>query len=188
LYNKTFGNQLLKDKVNCLFWKESLRVSNHIRDNNVDLGTIFSRNDKLRFLLPVRNPLDCAMSNLKRGHVRHFTNLNRESSMEEVTTEILREFLWFLRLKEKYPTRFFFFFEHDFGTDTLRDMAGFLGIEPDEQWCKNSLAVFEVKSSYEHSEDLRDFYNNLVRERFSSYPEFSEKLLHFTREREQQEC
>ena len=54
------GGKLLKEDVRSLFWKESLLISSYIRENAVDLSDLFSRNDKLRFLQPVRSPIDCA--------------------------------------------------------------------------------------------------------------------------------
>ena len=59
--------ELEKKQIKCLFWKESLLTSNLIREKNVDLCSIFEKDDRLRFLMPIRNPLDCAMSNLKTG-------------------------------------------------------------------------------------------------------------------------
>ena len=61
-----------------LFWKESLRTSNRMRRSNTDLQNIFNENHKLRFLMPVRNPMDCAASNFKTGHARIFQDPNAE--------------------------------------------------------------------------------------------------------------
>jgi len=59
IYRKT-GMGKVKKEIRCLFWKESLRTSNLIREKQVDLPGIFSRDERLRFLMPIRNPLDCA--------------------------------------------------------------------------------------------------------------------------------
>ena len=73
---------LLKQNITALFWKESLRTSNHIRRHNVDLSRLFKLNRQIRFLLPIRNPLDCAVSNLKTGKVNIFQNEDKHSDIE----------------------------------------------------------------------------------------------------------
>lgn len=66
------GGQLIKRKIECLFWKESLTTSNYIKSNKIDLGELFRKLKRLKFLMHIRNPLDCAVSNLKTGHVNRF--------------------------------------------------------------------------------------------------------------------
>lgn len=179
LYAKMYGNKLLKDDIRCLFWKEPLRTANYIRNHNVDLGEILSRNDRLKFVMPVRNPMDCAKSNLKTGHVKLFSGLALPASVENVLLAIFNEYLWFLDLKSRYPSRFFYYFEHQLGVDTLKDLASFLGLGFDDQWCAAAIEGFSVKSPYQHTDQLKDFYTHRVNELFEHQPEFAEKLLLF---------
>jgi len=178
IYQNRYGNSLIKNSIHCFFWKESLRVSNFIRKNNINLSEHFQRNRLLRFLMPIRNPLDCAMSNLK-GKVTLFTGLH-DFSPKSVLTAILKEFAWFLDLKRQFPDRFFYFFEHDFNRATLEEMAGFLGIETEPQWVEDSLQAFEVTSPYKHSSDFIEFYKQSVKTIFKDDPVFLENLLKFT--------
>ena len=90
------GDGILKKEIKCLFWKESLMTSNMIRQKNVDLGTIFERDQRLRFILPIRNPLDCAISNIKTGGVNRFKGLKTKSTEIEVVQAILDEILWWV--------------------------------------------------------------------------------------------
>lgn len=179
-YQARYGKSLIKERIECLFWKEPLRTSNFIKQNQVDLGAIFEENDKLRFLMPIRNPLDCASSNLKTGHVRFFVGLNQQSSLEEVLVGILKELLWFLKLHTDYPERFFYYFENSFEDQVLLSLANFLRIEPDSKWLQTSLANFKVKRDYQYDSYTVDYYNNFVKENFSVYPEVLEQLSLFT--------
>jgi hypothetical protein len=183
MYRAAYGASLVKQGIHSLFWKESLAVANHIREHGIDLGHLLQENARLRFLLPVRNPLDCAASNLKTAHVSRFRGLEAQASIERVMLAILDEFRWFLELQDRHPDRFFCFFEHEFGGGTLRDMAQFLEIEADERWRENAIEVFQTQGSYHHSEKLCEFYGNAVRERFSGHPDFASKLLVFLEDR-----
>jgi len=185
MYKSAYGDQLMKDKIHCLFWKESMAVSTCIRDHSVDLNTILSRNNKLRFLMPIRNPLDCAVSNVKffgdSEQLDEFFMLqNRQNVLIKVLEAILDELRSFLVWKKQYPEKFFYYFEHEFEKATLFSLADFLGVEPNEKWCENSLEAFDIKSRYQHSEDIVDLYNKFVEEKFAAFPEASAKLLQFT--------
>ena len=171
--------KIKKDQITSLFWKESLRTSRAIQDNHVDLNGLFARNGQLRFLLPIRNPLDCAVSNIKNGHADVFRTVNRNSSVEQVLDAVLEEFLWFNKRQAENPDRFFCFFEHDFNPRMLAHLAGFLQLTPLEEWLANSMKVFEIKSGYDHPAELIEFYQKRVDDKFSDYPDFAENLSKF---------
>ena len=182
IYERT-ASSLLKKNITTLFWKESLRTSNHIRRHNVDLGNLFKVNKQIRFLLPIRNPLDCAASNLRTQKVVIFQNNNNNSDIKEILRSVLEEILWFKNLEAQYPERFLYYFEHDFNKSTIIRMADFLQLAPLEEWCSNALEAFDVKSKYTHSNSLISFFCKIVEEQFSNYPDFAEKLLCFGRNR-----
>lgn len=129
--------------------------------------------------MPVRHPLDCALSNLKSGHVRQFENLNRVSSPESVLEAILFELHWFLDLESRFPGRFFYFFQ-ELNKDVLVKLAHFLAVEADERWCDNALRIYDVRSPYRHGKRLIDFYENRVQRMFADRPHICEMLLRFT--------
>ena len=180
---ETFSNMsldLTKKQIKCLFWKESLRTSNRIREKNIDLVDILTKEERLRFLMPIRNPLDCAKSNLKTGHVSRFRGLNKGSSDFEVLQAILDEIYWFASYKKKFPSRFFYYFEHSISQEMLVNLATFLKLDPNEVWLSNALSVMVTKSNYEHDDKLLAFYRETVNEKFSRFPALSEELLAFT--------
>ena len=178
-FTKT-GLELKKNKIKCLFWKESLLTSNLIREKNVDIGGIFEKDDRLRFIMPIRNPLDCAISNLKTGQVDQFRALNKDSSVFEVIQEILDEIHWFASQKKNFPNRFFYYFEHSISREMLANLATFLKLYPNEVWLSKAMTVMIGKSNYEHDNALLSFYRETINDKFSHFPVLSEKLLKFT--------
>ena len=174
------GLGLKKARIKCLFWKESLITSNLIREKKVDLGRIFEKEERLRFLMPIRNPLDCAISNLKTGHVDQFKALNRNTSVYEVLHAVMDEIHWFATQKKKYPGRFFYYFQHSISREMLAELATFLKLDPNEVWLSNAMSVMIVKSNYEHDSALLSFYRKTVKDKFWHLPVLSEKLMKFT--------
>jgi hypothetical protein len=173
------GAILIKEQIQCLFWKESLLTSNFIRDHDVDLGAIFKREPRLRFLMPIRNPMDCAVSNLKTGHVNIFKGLNKNSPLAEVVSAILNEILWFAGLEANYPGRFFRYFEHGISKNMLQKLEHFLALDPSPEWLDNAEAAMQTKPSYPHKAKLKEFYRTEVQKRFAAYPDIAEGLLKF---------
>ena len=179
LYKARFGNQVLKETILSVFWKESLRTSQHIRNNQVDLNRIFKANHRLRFLLPVRHPIDCALSNSRTGHAKQF-GLEKDAPVTEVLAAVLEEILWTYQLEQQYPDRFFHFFENAFKPETVDALAVFLGLPADNQWKTSVLEAFDVDKHYQHDPQLVQTYQNLVEQKFVSYPEMARSLLAFT--------
>ena len=173
------GQPLVKPEIRSLFWKEPLRTSNWIRRHGVDLDAIFAQDARLRFMLPIRAPIDCARSNLKTGHVRLFEGLDAQPTLPDVVKAVLEEIAWFAKLRAAHPERFFSFFAHEISRETLIRMAGFLGLEPLESWLADALAIMKVKSTYEHDIELNAWYRDYVAARFAGHPELCSGLLAF---------
>ena len=173
------GQNLLKEKIDCLYWKESLRTSNFIKDNNINLEFIFEKEERLRFLMPVRNPLDCAKSNLKTGHAYRFNDINESSGIEDVVKAILKEFHWFATYKRRFPDRFFYYFENSISYEMIENLADFLKLEKDKDWLLNARSAMVTVSGYKHDKTLIDFYRKAVEKQFADMNDLQEKLLSF---------
>lgn len=171
---------LIKENIKSLFWKESLRTANHIRENNVDLNKLFAQNKQLRFMLPIRNPLECAIGQIKTGYIKYFQGRNLGDSVQQALDSILDEFLWFLDIRSRNPDRFFYFLEHDFSISTLTNMADFLQLETTDDWLNKAITAFDIKSNYKHPPNLIAYFHKCVENRFSNHPDFAEKLLLFS--------
>lgn len=181
LFQQFYSGRHHKAEPTCLFWKESLRTANHIRQYQPPLKTILANHPALRFLIPVRHPLDCASSCLKTGHARLFAELARNSrpSVEEVMNAILREYAWYLELLAPFPDRRFFLFESEFDAVTVKRLAAFLQVEPLEEWCRLALEAFHIDRSYNHPPALVEQYRSAVAREFATAPDFAAKLLRF---------
>lgn len=179
-YTQRFHRKRVKENIECLFWKESLRVTRFIKQNNVDLDDLFHRNQRLRFLMPVRNPVDCALSNIRSGHAMALTNSPEAPSYTEALTAILLELGWFFEQHGKYPERFFCFFENTFNSKTIHQLAHFLKIEPEKKWVEDVTANYNIRHPYQHSLDMISTYEKLVNSCFDAHPAIRKKLLSFT--------
>jgi hypothetical protein len=175
------GVEARKQKIESLFWKESLRTSNIIRERHVDLGAMFRQDPRPRFLLPIRNPMDCAVSNLKTGHVTRFPGLSKSTPTREVVQAILDEIFWFGGLQKQFPERFHHFFEHEISREMLVDLARFLQLDPDETWITNALAAMQINPGYSHDESLVSFYCDYIEKKGAGLSELSRGLLAFIR-------
>ena len=172
-----FKNKKKKKKIECIVWKEPLRVAKFIKKNNVDLDIILKAQKGLKFIMPIRNPLDCAVSSLRTGHYKLFNE--KIKTAEELLEYLIKEYRWFLDLKTKHPDRFIYFFQHGFNKEFLVDVAKFSGLNYDEDWIKDSLSCYNIKKSYDHSEKLVDKYKKLVNKYFKNNPSFKKDLLRF---------
>jgi hypothetical protein len=173
------GGELLKSEITCLYWKESLRTTDAIRKNILHLDDMLRADGRLRFLLPIRNPMDCATSNFNTGRITHFTGLTKKSSKTDVMRAVLDEIFWFGGLQRDYPDRFFHFFEHEISKDMLRRLGSFLELEEDSGWLDNALSVMKIKKRYEHDDDLISNYRRFVENRSVEFPDLCTGLLHF---------
>jgi len=177
------GLGVLKNNIKSLFWKESLKTSIYIRRKNIDLAGIFDKEERLRFLMPIRNPFDCAISNLKTGQASLFEGLSNQPSIFEVLWAILTEIHWFAELQRRYPERFFSYFENDISPEMLVDLATFLKLDPRASWVEMAMSSMQLKrNDYEYGYDVVDWYRKCVKENFTRYPALSERLLFFAHE------
>lgn len=176
-YQQRFGDSRLKENIHCLFWKESMRTSNMIREKHVDFKSVFQQNDKIRFLMPVRNPLDCAISNMKNVHSKHFQF--HHPTTENVLDAIVQEIAWFIELKSLYPDRFFYFIQHHFDELTLKNLLEFLNLQPDQEWLDNAMAAYQLKKPYDYSTALVKQYHTSVSKHLQNFPDIQKALLSF---------
>ena len=179
LYQKRYGEKPIKDHVKSVLWKEGLYLANHLRKHNVDPLYLIKQQKRLKFLLPIRNVLDCAVSNKKTTLAYIFNDIDENSSLKDIISAVLEEHLAFFKLQQKMPSHFFHFFEHSFDRETLIAYCHFANIPFDEQWALDVLSIFNMKSNYGHDQDIIQFYKEEVEIKFDDYPEIKTKLLAF---------
>ena len=179
LYKKRYGESLIKDHIQSILWKEGLYLANHLKKHNVNPLSLIEKQSRLKFLLPIRNILDCAVSNKNTKLAYIFNDIDKNSSLKEIISAILEEHLAFFIQQQKSPSHFFYFFEHSFDKETLKAYCHFANIPYDDQWAQDVLSIFDMKSKYEHNNELISFYKKEVQIKFDNYPEIKEKLLDF---------
>ncbi len=179
MYQKRYGEKPIKDDVQSILWKEGLLLANHLRKHNVDPLCLIKLQNRLKFVLPIRNVLDCAVSNKKTNLALIFNDINEDSSLKEIIAAILEEHLAFFKRQQKMPEHFFHFFEHSFEKETLIEYCHFANIPFDEQWAQDVLSIFDIKSRYHHDKDTIQFYKEELEIKFYDYPEIKTKLLAF---------
>ena len=186
---KTYSDEKKKKQIKCLFWKEPHHTYNHIQNRHIDLIKLLEQEDRLRCLMPIRNCMDCAISTTKMdGYLKlHGINPCRpdgtEFSKKELTymaiKSILDQIHQFAEYKEKFPSRFFYYFEHSISREMLIELATFLKLPLDELWLSNALHSMEIHPPYEHTDEYVDFYSKTVHEKFSDMPNLAGELLKF---------
>ena len=179
LYRERFGDSLDKPGAEALFWKESLHASNFLRGNSIDVPGLLAAEARLQFLVPIRNPLDCAYSNIATSHTRFFADLAPEAGILQVTEAVLDLLLWSTQQALQCPERFLLLFEHQMGRSTLSQLAEFLGLEPEEQWLDDATEACQLKPGYCHEPALVDAYVEMVKRKFADFPPLQAGLLHF---------
>lgn len=178
-YRERFGDSPLKEDIRCLLWKEGLHLKNHLIQNSIKEIELVSRNRRIRFILPIRNPLDCARSNQSTGMSNIFININVDSTFHDVIKEILDEILSFLINKEQYPENFFYYYQHTFDESVLREFCDFMRLPFDKVWRDSVLQIYNIKPSYSHKKEDVSFYKHYVNNKFKKFPDAVENLLKF---------
>lgn len=172
LFNKSSS---LRGKSSCFVWKESHMVTRRLMDNPENLEKIVENNASIKFLMPVRKPLDCARSNIKTGKSRFFKT-SQTNDLMEVTKSIFEQHLFFLSLQNKYPDRVFFLFEHEINASSLKEMCAFMEIDNDEKWISTVLSQHKIKAGYTHPEDIVKNAKALIDTMFADNDSFRKKL------------
>jgi hypothetical protein len=178
-YKNRFGDKLLKEKINCLFWKEGLHLQNHFLENNINTIDLINKNKKIVFILPIRNPLDCAMSNQNTGMSNIFHHINPNSTYQEILKSVLDNFLLFFNYQKKLSSNFFHYYQHSFNESTLKEFCNYLDLPFDERWKKDVLDIYNIKESYPHKKEDIEFYKEYVSTNFKDFPDEMENLLQF---------
>ena len=176
IYKRRYGARLLKHDVKSLIWKESERVSRFIRDQQIDLPGLIGKNPRIKFLLPIRNPLDCSQSILRVGMAKFYPGIKPD--VFSILDVVLGEIKWFVGYAKQFPEHFFYFYQNSVDEVTLRALERFLGITHDERWLRDSLRVYGLKKSYDHDSMLKDYFSKQVARLFESYPDVISELNH----------
>jgi hypothetical protein len=173
------GLPLVKREIRSVFWKESHRISHRIRDCGGNLAALLTADPRPRFLLPIRHPLDCAVSNIRTKHVRFFRGLADPTDVGQVCDAVLDEIRSVFDLAERFPGRFRHFFEHSIDEQMLVGLEAFLELEHHASWLTLAREAMTSTSRYVHPPAVQERYRASVQAKFSDLPGVADGLLAF---------
>lgn len=177
-YFARFPSGKPREGIECLIWKESLTVTNHLRNQKIDLAGVFAANPKLRFLMPIRHPIDCARSNFKTGHAKRFRG-KRPLDVAQTLEAVLFEIADFHEHRKRFPDRYFAFFQYEMDEALLRRLAQFLGVAEDAQWLRDAVVACQLRPPYAHDPSVIAFYRQQVADLFAGDEEMTRSMLRF---------
>lgn len=178
LYAARFGATLLKPRASTLFWKDSMRFTNRFLADRPGIDAFLAANDQTVFLLPVRNPMDCARSNLATGRSHHLV-AKRDAAFEPVLTRILEALRWFRIREREAPERFWSFTEAELADGFLDRFAAFCRLPYSASWREDAPRTILVLPRSQHAASSRDLYARLTAEFFADDPAMRARLERF---------
>jgi hypothetical protein len=177
LYRERYGRRLLKPDARLLYWKDSQRIENHLRKDGISLPELCDRLDNVKFLLPIRNPIDCAKSNLRTGLWRRIPGVQRPD-FEELLIRILLSFKWTMTHPVLTAGRLLVIWQFDLLTTGLADLCRFCDIDVDDSWISTVSSHVRVKERTA-TEEERKIYRHAVAAVFGELPHLRDGLLRY---------
>ncbi len=168
-----YGKQLVKTHPRCLLLKDSARFQNRIMRLQ-DLSAFLKQFERMQFMLPIRDPLDCAASNMKTGKLE-FLGAPRHSSLDEALNAVLSYLGWALDLADSFPTRVLWFTERDSRPLMFNRWADFLRIESDQRWIRDAESVYRI-SPRVHDSEIRKAADVRIRTKLAAWPAVIDSL------------
>ena len=161
IYKRRFGWALSKERIESLVWKESQLVTQILREDEDRVHELLQHNHKIRFLLPIRNPIDCANS-LQRLKMSRVYGNKTSGDLQSIIDLVLDDFHWFLELEKRYPDNFFHFFQNRYDAEMLVRLEAFLGLPHDEQWISDALSIYRLRRPYDYAPEVVGHYETRV--------------------------
>lgn len=184
-YHRRFGDALVKPDVRSVVWKESMLLEQRLERSDTAAQVLRSL-PEVRLLRPVRDVLDCAVSNILTEHDRYLESGTHE--VTDVLDAVLSSLEWFTTVRRQFPDRCFWFFEDRFDESVLLDLAAFLELQPDDQWLADAMSAYRLPKPYAIDAAVLDHYRSEVDRRFSDEPELRAHLVRFADRRADEEC
>ncbi|MEK8018810.1 MAG: hypothetical protein VSS75_018205 [Candidatus Parabeggiatoa sp.] len=168
-YENRFGSAQVKDSFQVMVWKESGRLTDYLMRYEKTLINLLDHFPRIKFILPVRNPIDCAISNYKLSYHKLLSFEGRSlyesipsDSLEGMLEYIIYSHVWCLRFAENYPDRFFVFSQTDVDYSLFAKLAKFLEVKNDDVWIRDGLKISNFKAHYAYHDNLINTYIKLL--------------------------
>ncbi len=181
-FRRRYGRSLMKRDVKSLIWKEAHRTDDYVAEHNTDLGAIMKKNEKLRFILPIRNVVDVTYSFYNREPFRKnfYKDQIENPDARKILDDLLGRMLRTVNLHLEHPERVLIFFENEIGRDLFVRLANFLLLPQDERWVQDALKCFVVSpSKYEPDPEFMAYYIERVNALFAHAPAIRDQFLQY---------
>lgn len=161
-YQNKYGSEMTKQKIICLLWKDSLRLSFHLQKNDTQLNKLLTNHKNIKFIMPIRNPLDCASSNYHNGYWKDYPGLTEQPSIEKMLEVILLELSYGFKLKQRYNEQVYIFFEHEICKKLISEVAYFCRLDSDPKWLNEVEKLFVTKDKNYITKNLENFFKQKI--------------------------
>jgi hypothetical protein len=129
----------------------------------------------VKFVLPLRRPLDCALSNIRTKHA-HTMDLPPDASIGQAVTRVLDVFAWGLQRRDKRPERVFAFTQTEDPQQVFASLASFLGISAEPRWLADVKEGFVVRPSRPAPPKIVEMTNRAIDAKLERWPEIGRAL------------
>jgi hypothetical protein len=169
------GDRLAKSPVRVVAWKEGSRLREHLIARGVDPIALAARFDRLRFVNPIRDPIDqaCALHGFHAEPGLHPVPASLGTTdLPAIMRYVLRAAAEAYDAAQRRPDRFLCFTEREIGLALLRRLADFLEVEPSGAWLAAALSAFRVTRSYPRLPEPIRLLDRLLGEAYHDRPDF----------------
>lgn len=181
VYAARFGEEIVPARPRTLFWKESMVLANRLRQSGFDFARAESFPVAMKFVIPMRNPIDCAQSSMRTGHYVYLSRGPLTGKMA-IVRRIIDFYAYIARHIEEGPDRFFILHEYDLDRDTLAALQAFANLPEDPDWIDAVLKVIAFDKRYRHTKAEWTTFERLVREEVGAETRVGRNLLRFCRQ------
>lgn len=140
----------------CLVWKDATYVTNHIAKHKLDVGAAARSLPALRFIAMVRNPVDIAISSIRKGYSTALVGADKKDDFGAVFSQMLHRFAWFSSYAVERPDQFRFVFQDELlDPENLAGLCDFLAISTPQSWLDDIARLIRLRDSYPIAEDRK---------------------------------
>jgi len=177
-YKQRYGNRVLKETPPlALYWKDSNRVYNYLLAKRDGIPSVVRAFDNVKFVLPIRNPIHCAKSNLASDHWTHVVG-DATPTFGCVLAKILSMIRDIATNPSLSPDRLLVIWEWELPRAALSAISDFLELQRDPWWMNTAGTCVKIREREATSEE-KAIYAREVDLQFGGLPDIRERLLRF---------
>lgn len=164
-YQTRFGDTQVKGQINSLVWKDATHMTAYLEDNKISALQVAADYPEVRFILPIRNLVDCILSNITKHQGDWGAN-----SHQETAEVIVRRTQEFLDMEKQCPHQFMHFFQDEIDEDFINRLAAFLDLNATPEWKRDFLDCYKLKPSDGATIELKNTYGDMIKKYLSNSP------------------